>query len=165
MVDLYSPFCYYYNSAVSTFFLFNLPSEDNMANQTFKVVGITVHGDDAKVRFTDDMIRRIKQFTKGGAARCEFIELPSEMTKLEALRYMATRPEFQSAADQATIADAIADREKEANKGTVKVKQTKAKTTKATPSLDSIKARAKKAKESVEVNTEVDNSENESVAE
>lgn len=110
-----------------------------MANQTFKVVGITVHGDSTKVRFTDDMVRRIKQFTKGGATRCEFIELPTEMTKLEALKYMATQPEFASAADQATIADCIADREKEASKGTVKVKATKTK-----PSVEAIKARAKK---------------------
>jgi hypothetical protein len=111
-----------------------------MANQTFKVVGITVHGDSTKVRFTDDMVRRIKQFTKGGATRCEFIELPSEMTKLEALKYMATQPEFASAGDQATIADCIVDREKEASKGTVKVKVSKTK-----PSVEAIKARAKKA--------------------
>ena len=117
-----------------------------MANQTFKVVGITTHGDSTKIRFTDDMVRRIKQFTKGGASRVDFIELPSEMTKLEALKYMATQPEFASAGDQATIADCIEDRVKEANKGTVKVKTTKSpKTTK--PSIDAIKARAKKTKE------------------
>jgi hypothetical protein len=112
-----------------------------MANQTFKVVGITVHSDSTKVRFTDDMVRRIKQFTKGGATRCDFIELPSEMTKLEALKYMAAQPEFASPEDQATIADCIADREKEATKGTVKVKVSKAK---AKPSVEAIKARAKK---------------------
>ena len=57
-----------------------------MANsaQTFKVAGITVHNGNAKVRFTDDMVRRVKQFTKGGATRCDFVELPSEMTKVEA---------------------------------------------------------------------------------
>jgi hypothetical protein len=117
-----------------------------MANQTFKVVGITTHGDSTKIRFTDDMVRRIKQFSKGGASRVDFIELPSEMTKLEALKYMATQPEFASAGDQATIADCIEDRVKEANKGTVKVKATKSpKTTK--PSIDAIKARGKKTKE------------------
>ena len=120
-----------------------------MANQTFKVVGITTHGDSTKIRFTDDMVRRIKQFSKGGASRVDFIELPSEMTKLEALKYMATQPEFASAGDQATIADCIEDRVKEANKGTVKVKTTKAtkssKTTK--PSIDAIKARGAKTKD------------------
>ena len=111
-----------------------------MANKTFKVVGITVHGDSTKVRFTDDMVRRIKQFTKGGATRCEFIELPNEMTKIEALKYMLTRPEFASANDQATINDALQDREKEFSLGNVKVKVSKTK-----PSVEAIKARAKKA--------------------
>jgi len=113
-----------------------------MSVQTFKVVGITVHNGNAKVRFTDDMIRRIKQFNKGGATRCEFIELPSEMTKVEALKYMLTRPEFASAEDQATINDSIEDREKESRKNEVKVKVSKAK-----PSLDAIKARAKNKSE------------------
>lgn len=111
-----------------------------MANtsQTFKVAGITVHNGNAKVRFTDDMVRRVKQFTKGGATRCDFIELPSEMTKVEALKYLQSHADFQSAEDQATISDSLADREKEAKKGTVKVKATK-------PSIDAIKARSKKA--------------------
>lgn len=106
-----------------------------MSSQTFKVVGITVHNGNAKVRFTDDMVRRVKQFSKGGASRCDFIELPNAMTKVEALKYMLTRPEYQSADDQATISDNLADREKEARKGEVKVKA---------PSLDAIKARGKK---------------------
>jgi hypothetical protein len=107
-----------------------------MSNNLFKVVGITVHNGNAKVRFTDDLTRRVKQFTKGGATRCDFIELPSEMTKLDALRYMLTQSQFQSASDQATINDSIQDREKEAGKGEVKVK--------AKPSIANIKARSKK---------------------
>lgn len=110
-----------------------------MANQTFKVAGITVHNGNAKVRFTDDMVRRVKQFTKGGATRTDFVELPSEMTKVEALKYMLTLAEFAGAEDQATINDALQDRAKEASKGEVKVKATKTK-----PSVEAIKARAKK---------------------
>jgi hypothetical protein len=110
------------------------------SNQTFKVAGITIHNGNAKVRFTDDMVRRIKQFTKGGASRVEFVELPSEMTKVEALKYIATLPEFASTSDQATIADTLEDKTKEASKGNVKVKATK-------PSLDAIKARGKKSKQ------------------
>ena len=107
-----------------------------MANQVFKVAGITVHNGNAKVRFTDDMVRRVKQFTKGGATRCDFVELPSEMTKVEALKYLQAHSDFASAEDQALISDALADRSKV--KSEVKVKATK-------PSLDKIKARAKKA--------------------
>ena len=128
-----------------------------MAKQTFKVAGITTHNGNTKVRFTDDMVRRIKQFTKGGASRIDLVELPSEMTKIEALQYLATHAEFQSAGDQATIADSLADKTKEANKGTVKVKVAKAKTT---PSIDAIKARAKKSVTAEQILAEV----NEAVA-
>ncbi len=113
--------------------------------KTFKVAGITVHGDSTKVRFTDDMIRRIKQFTKGGATRVDFVELPSEMNKIEALKYLMSHADFQSPSDQATLADCLEDKEKEANKGTVKVKATKA----TKPSLDAIKARSKAKKAEV----------------
>ena len=112
-----------------------------MADQTFKVAGITVHNGNAKVRFTDDMVRRIKQFSKGGATRVDFVELPSAMTKVEALKYLQAHADFQTEADQATLADTLADKVKEASKGEVKVRTPKAK---AKPSLDSIKARAKK---------------------
>ena len=111
------------------------------SNQTFKVAGITIHNGNAKVRFTDDMVRRIKQFSKGGATRIDLVELPSEMTKLEALTYLSFHADFQSAADHATIADSIADKSK--STGEVKVKKTK-------PSLDAIKARAKKSQVSAE---------------
>jgi len=114
-----------------------------MAKQTFKVAGMTTNNGNTKVRFTDDMVRRIKQFTKGGHTRVDFVDLPSEMTKIEALNYLATHANFQSPADQATIADTLADKTKEANKGTVKVKVAKTKT-KAKPSIDAIKSRAKK---------------------
>ena len=117
-----------------------------MAKQTFKVAGMTTNKGNTKVRFTDDMVRRIKQFTKGGHTRVDFVDLPNEMTKIEALQYLATHANFQSPADQATIADTLADKLKEANKGTVKVKVTKTK-----PSIDAIKARAKKATKEVSV--------------
>jgi len=111
-----------------------------MTANVYTVVGITVHNGNAKVRFTDDMARRVKQFTKGGATRCDFVTLPSAMTKIEALKFMLTLPEFASAEDQATISETLVDREKEARKGEVKVKG---------PSLDAIKARGNKAKTTV----------------
>lgn len=115
-----------------------------MANQTFKVAGITTHNGNTKVRFTDDMVRRIKQFTKGGASRIDLVELPTEMDKIEALKYIATLEMFASPGDQATIADTLADKMKEASKGNVKVKVSKTK-----PSIDAIKARSKKATKEV----------------
>ena len=112
-----------------------------MSNKLFSVAGITVHNGNAKVRFTEDMGRRVKQFSKGGATRVDFVSLPQAMNKIDALRYMLTLPNFASAEDQATINDTLADREREARKGEVRVK--------AQPSLDAIKSRAK-AKTSVD---------------
>lgn len=114
-----------------------------MADQTFTMAGISAHNGNAKVRFANDMVRRIKLFLKGKspADRVDFIELPTAMTKIEALKYLQAHEQFQSAADQATIADTLADKVKAVSKGEVKVRTPKAK---AKPSLDSIKARAKK---------------------
>ncbi len=113
-----------------------------MAKNTFKVAGITTHGGNTKVRFTDDLVRRIKQFSKGGASRIDLIDLPSEMTKIEALKYLLTQEQFKSPSDQASINEALEDRSKV--KTEVKVK------TSVKPSLENIKARAKKVTTSVE---------------
>lgn len=109
-----------------------------MTTQTFTVVGITEHNGNVKVRFTDDMVRRVKQFSKGGASRIDFIELPNPMTKIEALKYMLTCKEFSNENDQATIQDTLEDKERDARKGsgTVKVK--------GAVSLDAIKNRPRK---------------------
>jgi hypothetical protein len=111
-----------------------------MANltQVFKVAGIITHNGSTKVRFANDIVRRIKQFSKGGAPRIDLMELPTDMTKIEALKYLQSHADFQSPSDQATIADSLEDREKDAKKGEVKVSDV------AKPSLESIKARGKK---------------------
>jgi GTP cyclohydrolase III len=136
----------------------------DMTSQTFKVVGITVHNGNAKVRFTDDMARRVKQFTKGGATRCDFIELAEPMTKVDALRFMLGHEQFQSAGDQATITESIEDRAKEARVSVVvKGKAAKTAKSKAKPSLDAIKSRARKQTTAEDVLNAVSTSESESV--
>lgn len=117
-----------------------------MTNDTFKVVGIVAHNGTSKVRFANDLIRRVKQFSKGGASRIDLMELPQEMTKLEALRYLQAHADCQSPEDQALINDSIEDRSKASKQGEVKVKA--AKPAKAQPSIDAIKARAKKSDKS-----------------
>lgn len=109
-----------------------------MTTQTFKVVGITTNNGNDKVRFANDMCRRVKQFAKGGHSRIDFVELPREMDKIEALKYMLTLNEFKSANDQATITDTLEDKiiEFGKGKGTVKVKKT--------PSLSEIASRSRK---------------------
>ncbi len=121
------------------------------SDQLWTCVGITVHNGAAKVRFGVDRIRRIKQFTKGGATRIDLVDLPHEMNKLDALNFMRAHAEFQSPEDQSVIADAYDYRAKVSGKtkGEVKVRATRGK--KDAPSLASIKARARKAKAEVSV--------------
>lgn len=128
------------------------------ATQTFKVAGLTTHGETTKVRFTDDMVRRIKQFSKGGATRVDLVELPSAMTKVDALKYLQSHADFQSEGDQATIAWSLADRTPKTPKVKVAkvktVKATKAKTPKTAPvkvTLAAIKARGQKKLEAAPV--------------
>jgi hypothetical protein len=85
-----------------------------MTTKTFTIAGITQHDSNpAKIRWSNDLIRRIKQFTKSHPeGRCDFIQLPNDMTKLEALEFMQTHDTFQSPDDQAIISDAMSDRSK-----------------------------------------------------
>ena len=86
-----------------------------MSTKVFTVAGIIVQNGNTKVRFANDMVRRIKQFTKGGATRISFVDLPKEMNKIDALAHLKAHADFQSASDQATIADSLEDRVKDAN--------------------------------------------------
>ena len=76
-----------------------------MTTRVFNAAGITVNNNEAKVRFSLSLDRRIKRYVKLKSERVDIVSLPSPMTKLEALDYLAGLPEFSSAADQATIAD------------------------------------------------------------
>ena len=94
-------------------------------NKLFKIAGISTFNGVSKVRFTNDLIRRVKKFTKRGETRIDFVDLPRPMYKMEALQYLSTHADFQSAHDQGLIADSIAMRERDAKKGEVKVKANK----------------------------------------
>ena len=79
------------------------------------------------------------------AKRVDLVELPTPMTKLDATKYLATHPDFQSPADQALLSDA---QEARAPK-TLRVKaEKKVKVTK--PSLESIRARGLEAAATVD---------------
>jgi hypothetical protein len=133
----------------------------------FTVAGITFHQgqtdsgtkvDRTKVRYSKDMVACIKKLTKPRAledktlgicleaVRVDMVDLPYPMLKNDALKFLSTHPQFQSAADQATIQEEIDARTPKAprvkKEKTVKVKVAK---TKAAPTLDSIKSRVKKS--------------------
>lgn len=134
-----------------------------MSEKLFTCAGITTHSRAGvtvtKVRYGNDLIRLIKMLSSnkkvgvkehlGGRAdgfldsvRVDIVELPSNMAKIDALKFLATHDQFQSASDQATIQEEIDSRTPKAPR----VKKVKvAKAPKATkPSIDSIKSRIKK---------------------
>jgi hypothetical protein len=114
-------------------------------SKIFAVAGIvTDEKGRTKVRYCNDLVGRIKLFTKNTAnKRVEFVELPNPMSKLDAIKYLSSHEKFQSSEDQVVLSDALSSYEPKSKKVTnvVKVKATK----KKAPSLDSIKARVKKS--------------------
>lgn len=122
----------------------------------FAVAGIVTDGKGrSKVRFGNDLAGRIKILAKAvGATRIDFVDLPSPMGKVDALKYLASHEKFQSPEDQAVIGDNLSNRmpktakEPKAPKAT---KEAKVKVSKQNvPSLASIKARGKKSTATVE---------------
>ncbi len=80
-------------------------------NDTYRFAGVSTdaHGNQ-KVRFTADNIRRSKWAFKNGAEDIVLTELPAPMTKIAALQFLQTLPEYADPGFAATIADALAYR-------------------------------------------------------
>lgn len=90
----------------------------------YTVAGTTTLNGETKVRFANDLIARIKIFSKVGA-EVNLIELPKAMTKLEALQYLHANGYDQGDVGFA-VAAKLAEKTKMAKKGEVKVKAVKA---------------------------------------
>lgn len=109
-------------------------------DKTFKVAGVSAVKGNYKVRFANDM-SRVKVLIKTDHTDIELVELPSAMSKGEAVTYLKTtelvkKPVYLQAIE---AADA-----KYNGAGTVKVKAEK-------PSIDAIKARGTKKTTTTEV--------------
>jgi len=76
-----------------------------------------------KARFANDLVARIKILNKAGCTAINLIELPSPMTKLQALQYLTE----QGVAGDAgyAVANKLAEKSKIAKRGEVKVKAVK----------------------------------------
>ena len=83
-------------------------------DKLFTVCGTSKLDGEYKVRFANDQLR-IKVLAKHGHEDITLIELPSAMTKVEAVRFIKTVDEFAGAASQSAIADYL-DRKDEAPK-------------------------------------------------
>ena len=76
-----------------------------------------------KARFANDLVARIKILNKAGCTAINLVELPSAMTKLQALQYLTE----QGVAGDAgyAVANKLAEKSKIAKRGEVKVKAVK----------------------------------------
>ena len=108
----------------------------------FSVAGTAKNSDGTvKARFANDLVARIKILNKAGCTEINLVELPREMTKLEALQYLTEQGITEGDAGFA-VANKLAEKAKVAKKGEVKVKATKAKTAKKDVTAEQLVAEA-----------------------
>lgn len=77
-------------------------------DKTFKVVGVSKHNGEYKVRFAND-IMRIKVLAKHGHEDIRLAELPEALTKKEAVLAILGMDEYSDTAAQACIDDWLSE--------------------------------------------------------
>ena len=93
----------------------------------FTVAGTATHKGITKARFANDLVARIKILNKAGCTDINLVELPTPMTKLQALQYLQEQGVTGDAGY--AVANKLAEKTKLAKKGEVKVKATGVKAT------------------------------------
>ena len=97
-------------------------------DKLFTVAGTATNADGTvKARFANDLVARIKILNKAGCTSINLMELPSAMTKLQALQYLTEQGVTGDAGY--AVANKLAEKTKLAKKGEVKVKATGVKAT------------------------------------
>ena len=87
----------------------------------FTVAGTAKNADGTvKARFANDLVSRIKILNKAGCTDINLVELPSAMTKLQALQHLQTLGITEGDAGYA-VANKLAEKAKVAKRGEVKV--------------------------------------------
>ena len=90
-------------------------------SKLFTVAGTATNADGTtKARFANDLVARIKILNKAGCTAINLMELPSPMTKLQALQYLTDTQGYTGDASYA-VANKLAEKTKVAKKGEVKV--------------------------------------------
>ena len=103
-----------------------------MTDKLFTVAGTATNADGTtKARFANDLVARIKILNKAGCTAINLMELPSPMTKLQALQFLQDTQGYTGDASYA-VANKLAEKSKVAKKGEVMVKAVKASAPKAT---------------------------------
>ena len=100
-------------------------------SKLFTVAGTATNADGTtKARFANDLVARIKILHKAGCTDINLVELPSPMTKLQALQFLTETQGYTGDASYA-VANKLAEKTKVAKKGEVKVTAKGAKPVKA----------------------------------
>ena len=90
-------------------------------NKTFTIAGTATNPDGTtKARFANDLVSRIKILNKAGCTNINLVELPTPMTKVDALKYMQEQGMVDGDAGYA-VAQRLADKTKTAKKREVSV--------------------------------------------
>jgi hypothetical protein len=90
-------------------------------DKLYTVAGTSTLNGETKARFANDTMR-IKVLAKNGHTDITLVELPSEMTKVEAAKFLATLEEFSSADAQEAIGEYLVKHDKQP-KAKVEVKK------------------------------------------
>jgi hypothetical protein len=106
-----------------------------MTDKLFTVAGTATNPDGTtKARFANDLVARIKILNKAGCTAINLVELPSPMTKLQALQFLQDTQGYTGDASYA-VANKLAEKTKVAKKGEVTVSAKSAKASKAKVSV------------------------------
>ena len=101
------------------------------ADKLFTVAGTATNTDGTtKARFANDLVARIKILNKAKCTNINLVELPSPMTKLQALQFLQDTQGYTGDASYA-VANKLAEKTKVAKKGEVMVSAKSAKPAKA----------------------------------
>jgi hypothetical protein len=90
-------------------------------DKLYTVAGTSTLNGETKARFANDTMR-IKVLAKNGHTDITLVELPSEMTKVEAAKFLATLEEFSGADAQEAIGEYLVKHDKQP-KAKVEVKK------------------------------------------
>jgi len=82
-------------------------------DKTFSIVGVSTLNGNTKMRFAND-IMRIKVLAKNGHTDIQLVELPDEMTKVEAAKFVQKLPEFQGDVAQEAVVEYLAKNDRAA---------------------------------------------------
>ena len=122
-----------------------------MTDKLYTVAGTSALNGETKARFANDTMR-IKVLSKNGHTDITLVELPNEMTKVEAAKFIAALDEFSSADAQEAIGEYLTKHDKQPK---VEVKKAVKKAVESKPAK-AAKAAAPAAKSKAEVQAVID---------